>query len=47
MDEGIVQHCCLWDSMGIEHVLEGGLLLDDLVYLLKGQIKRGYKVTQT
>ncbi|XP_060557638.1 interferon-induced protein 44-like [Ruditapes philippinarum] len=43
MDEGIVQHCCLWDSMGIEHVLEGGLLLDDLVYLLKGHIKRGYK----
>ncbi|XP_045210296.1 interferon-induced protein 44-like [Mercenaria mercenaria] len=43
MDEGFVQHCCLWDSMGIEHVLEGGLLLDDLVYLLKGHIKRGYR----
>ncbi|XP_060552178.1 interferon-induced protein 44-like [Ruditapes philippinarum] len=42
MDDGIMQHCCLWDSMGIEHVLIGGLLLDDLEYLLKGHIKREY-----
>jgi hypothetical protein len=33
--------------MGIEQVLEGGLLLDDLEYLLKGHIKKGYEVTQT
>lgn len=43
MDDGLMQHCCLCDSMGIEQVFEGGLLLDDLEYLLKGHIKKGYK----
>lgn len=42
-DDGILRHCCLCDSMGIEQVLEGGLLLDDLEYLLKGHIKNGYR----
>jgi hypothetical protein len=32
--------------MGIEQVLEGGLFLDDLEYLLKGHIKKGYRVRQ-
>ncbi|XP_053408909.1 interferon-induced protein 44-like [Mercenaria mercenaria] len=42
-DEGFMKNCCLWDSMGIEHVFGGGLLLDDLVYLLKGHVMKGYK----
>ncbi|XP_045210300.2 interferon-induced protein 44-like [Mercenaria mercenaria] len=42
-DVGFLQNCCLCDSMGLEQVLDGGLLVDDLVYLLKGHIKKDYQ----
>jgi hypothetical protein len=37
--------CRLFDCMGIEHTKTDGILLDDLMFLIKGHIKKGYKAS--